>query len=390
MNDHPAEILPARVLHVGRPNLVGRDRFLGYVGQILDDLRFTNRGPLVDLFERRIAEHLGVAHCVVTSNATLALSLAAQAMGLTGSVIVPAFTFVASAHTMHGNGLRVIFADVDPDTHHIDVDRLEACLAPDTSAVLAVNLWGNPCRIRELEAFCAKHGLKLLFDSAQAFGSTYEGRRLGGFGDAEVFSFHATKAINSFEGGAITTNDAELAARLRLLINFGFSDEDCVDDWGTNAKMPEVCAAMGLSSLEGLETVFSHNRRIFGIYAELLEGLPGLTLQPYGAGEEAAHHYVVLRIDDALPVSRDALLARLRAARVMARRYFHPGCHRSEPYRSMPIYEGVSLPVTEDLCQRLLCLPTGLAIERPDVAAICAIITAAAQPGPDAPSANGV
>lgn len=365
-------------LHVGLPSVGDAPRFLERAQAILESRRFTNFGPYVAEFERRIAGMIGVDHCIATCNATSAISLTAAALGVQGSVVVPGFTFIATAHALHANGLRVCFADIDPDSHHLAVAGLERAIAPDTTAVVAVNLWGHACRIDELERFCRDRDLKLIFDSAQAFGSTYRGVPLGRFGDAEVFSFHATKAINSFEGGAITTNDAELAARLRLMINFGFSGEDCIESWGTNAKMPEICAAMGLTSLEAMDDIFQRHGAVHALYAGLLSSIDGLNVLREPPGERSAHHYVVVRVEPDYGLSRDQLLAVLRAENILARRYFYPPCHKAPPYRNLPENVALRLPATEEVCSTVICLPTGPDMSAQDVRSICAVLAAAA------------
>lgn len=364
-------------LHVGRPNIGNVPRFMERVQDILASGRLTNYGPYVARFEQRVCELASVKHCVMTCNATMALSLTANALSLSGSVIVPSFTFIATAHALQAIGLRVIFADIDAHSHQLSMENLSSSIASDTTAIVAVNLWGMASPVKELEQLCARRGLKLIFDSAQAFGATYLGQPFGGFGDAEVFSFHATKAVNSFEGGAITTNDSVLADRLRLAINFGFSEEDCISSWGTNAKMTEICAAMGLTSLEAMDSIFAHNRDIHARYATHLAEIPGLRLLEYASDEQSSYNYVVVVVDDRFVLTRDELFAVLRAENVLARRYFFPPGHRAEPYRNYSEKTAINLPVTEEVCRRVICLPTGTAVARLDVDRICAIIAQA-------------
>jgi dTDP-4-amino-4,6-dideoxygalactose transaminase len=371
-------------LHVGRPNLGDRSRFMHRMTDLLDRRWLTNRGPYVEEFEAKIAALTGARNCVVTCNATIALEVATRALGMTGSVIVPSFTFIATAHALQRQGVMPLFCDIDPDTHNIDPARVEALIRPDTTGILGVHLWGRGCDVGALQELADCHGLKLLFDAAHAFGCTHKGRPIGRFGCAEVFSFHATKAINSFEGGAIVTDDDELAARLRLMINFGFSDYDQVVYLGTNGKMSEPCAAMGLTSMESMENIFAHNQTNHDHYRRCLSGIPGLTLAEYDKGEVSNYQYVVLEIDSTLfGLSRDDLQQVLIAENVFARRYFFPGCHRAEPYRSMLTYSDLSLPVTDNLCSRVLCVPTGTNVDRSDIEQVCNIIALAA----NAPSA---
>lgn len=239
--------LPAfdKPLHVGRPNIGDRELFLERVNQILDNEWLTNNGPMVQDFEHRIAKHLGVKHCVAMCNGTIALEIAIRALKLEGEVIVPSWTFVATAHALYWQGITPVFADIDPATHNLDPDAVRRMITPHTSGIIGVHLWGRAAPIDELQAIAEEHDLKLLFDAAHAFGSTYKGRTIGRFGLCEVLSFHATKSFHTFEGGAVVTNNDELAETMRLMRNFGFHGYDNVIHPGTNGKMIEVCVAMG-------------------------------------------------------------------------------------------------------------------------------------------------
>ena len=248
-------------------------------------------------------------------------------------------------------------------------------ITPRTTGIIGVHLWGNHCDINALSEIATRRGLKLLFDSAHAFGCTYQGRMIGGFGDAEVFSFHATKFLNSLEGGAVVTNDGELARKLRLMKNFGFTFYDRTDYVGTNGKMSEVSAAMGLTNLESMDDFIAINRRNYKQYAEELAGIEGVTFLTYDEKEKCNYQYVVLEIDPtATIVSRDQLMEILHKENVLARRYFYPGCHRMEPYRSYFPHAGLLLPETEALTSRVLCLPTGTGVSDDQISLICALL----------------
>jgi dTDP-4-amino-4,6-dideoxygalactose transaminase len=366
-------------LYVGRPNIGDRAALMRRIDDLLDRRWLTNNGPYVQELEAKVAALVGVKHCIATCNATVALEVAQSALGMSGSVIVPSFTFIATAHSLMRQGIEPIFCDIDPVTHTLDPARVEALIRPDTTGIAGVHLWGRGCDVQALEAIAQRRGLKLLFDSAHAFGCTHKGRMIGGFGDAEVFSFHATKAINSFEGGAIVTNDDDLAARIRLMINFGFADYDEVSYLGANGKMSEPCAAMGLTSIEAMDEIFTRNRENYAAYRRGLEGLSGASLISYDEAERSNHQYVVVEIDEVrLGLSRDALQQVLIAENVIARRYFYPGCHGSEPYRSLPQYQDLDLPVTDELCRTVLCLPTGTAVGETEIGEVCNIIRLAA------------
>ena len=262
-------------LYVGRPNIGDRELLFKLLGEALDRRWLTNGGPIVQEFERRLAEFLGVKHCVAICNATIALEIAIRALGLTGEVIVPSFTFVATAHCLQWLGLKPIFCDVDPETHNLDAEQIEALITPQTSGILPVHLWGRPCDIERLVDISRRHKLALIFDAAHAFACSHKGRMIGSFGDVEVFSFHATKFFNTFEGGAATTDDDELAEKMRLMRNFGFAGYDEVNSVGTNGKMAEVSAAMGLSSLARLEEFVAANKLNYESYRSSLAGRAG-------------------------------------------------------------------------------------------------------------------
>ena len=365
----------AEPLHVGRPNIGDRDRLFALFADMLDRRWLTNRGPYVEELERRIASMLGVRHCVAMCNATVGLEIAVRAAGLGGEVIVPSFTFVATAHALQWQGITPVFCDIDPRTHNIDPRRIEELITPRTTGIVGVHVWGRGCDTAAIDEIAARRGLTVLYDAAHAFACTHDGRPIGSFGTAEVLSFHATKFINAFEGGAVVTDDDALASRLRLMKNFGFADYDEVVSIGINGKMSEASAAMGLTSLESIDTFLDINRRSYAAYAHHFEGMPGIELLRYDETERGNYQYVVLEVDaDAFGLSRDELHAVLQAERVLARRYFHPGCHRMEPYRSLYPDAGRRLPETERLTARVLSLPTGTAVDAAAIEEVCAII----------------
>jgi dTDP-4-amino-4,6-dideoxygalactose transaminase len=365
-------------LHVGRPNIGDRAKLLERVNNILDNRWLTNDGPYVQEFEQRIADMIGVRHCVAMCNATVALEILIRALELKGEVIVPAFTFIATAHGLQWQQITPVFSDIDPKTHNLDPKQIEQMITPRTSGIIGVHLWGRPCNVEALAEIAARHNLKLLFDAAHAFGCSYKGRMIGGFGDAEVFSFHATKIINSFEGGAVVTNNNVLANKLRLMRNFGFTGYDQVTSLGLNGKMTEVCAAMGLTSIEAMPDIIAVNRRNYECYREKLVTLPGVSLIELLPKEQQTYHYVVMQIDsNEAPLTRDELLAVLQMENVLARRYFWPGCHRMEPYKSLYPNAHLFLPQTEHVAAQVMTLPTGQAITPEIIRNICDIISTA-------------
>lgn len=358
---------------VGSPHVGHQRAFASRVQRIFENSRLSNNGPFVQEFESRIAECTGVRHCVATCNATVALQIACRALELSGEVIVPSFTFVATAHALSWIGLAPVFCDVDPDTHQIDPALVESLITPRTTAILGVHLWGRPCAVDALSQLADRRGLRLIFDAAQAFGCSYRGRMIGTFGDVEVFSFHATKCVNTAEGGALLTNDTTLARTFRLMRNFGMETPETPVSCGTNGKLNEVSAALGLTNLEDLNSVIRVNKRNYIAYHAALSNIPGLTLLPYDSAESSNYHYIVISIDPRQTgISRDQLKMILSAENVATRSYFKPGCHRIPPYRS-PLRHR-RLPVTEMLADQVLVLPTGRSVKPADVEQIAQLI----------------
>lgn len=347
-------------LHVGRPHIGDRRALFARLEDLLDRRLLTNHGRYVEELERRIEHYLGVEHCVAACNGTTALQIAARAAGVSGDILVPSFTFIATAHALAWQGLNPVFCDVHPATHNIDPKAAERLIAERVTGIVGVHLWGRPCDVDALARLADLHGLRLIFDASHAFGCSREGRMIGGFGDAEVLSFHATKLLNAAEGGAIVTNDGELADQARLIRNFGFADYDRVVTMGINGKMSEISAAMGLTSLESLPTFIASNRQNYETYQVGLAEVPGLTLLPYEGTERHNYHHVVVEVDEVeAGISRDSVHRVLWEENVLARRYFYPGAHRMEPYRSTMPDAGSRLPVTERLAARTLVLPNG-------------------------------
>ena len=377
---HPLAILGgvprfSEPLHVGRPNKGSRERFLARVAEMWDRNWLTNDGPLVREFEAAIARESGAPYCVAMCNGTIALEIAIRALGLYGEVIVPAYTFVATVHALHWQGMTPVFCDVDPVTHNMDPRSAEAALSPATTGILGVHLWGRPCP-DDLHKLADERDLPLLFDAAHAFACGTSVRQVGSFGKAEVLSFHATKFVNSFEGGAVLTHDPELDRRMRLMRNFGFAGFDNVVHAGTNGKLTEISAAMGLTSLESLPEIVGTNRRHHARYFARLGTIPGLRVMNYADVPRHNYQYVVVEVDPLRAgLTRDELLNTLQHENILARRYFFPGCHRMAPYRDEPRrHIRVPLPVSERLCETVMLLPTGTAVSGGDIDTVCEVI----------------
>lgn len=366
----PAFVNP---LHVGRPNIGDLAEFHKLVAEMFERRWLSNDGPLVQELERKIAAYLGVQHCVAMCNGTIALEIAIRALGLTGEVIVPSYTFVATAHALHWQGITPVFADINPESHNLDASAVRKMITPKTTGIIGVHLWGRAADVGALQEVAEEAGLALMFDAAHAFGCSLGGRMLGGFGRAEVLSFHATKFFNTFEGGAVVTNDDELAKAMRLMRNFGFAGFDNVIHPGTNGKMVEVCAAMGLANLERLDSVVAANRKNYETYRECLHGISGVKLIQYPGSEVNNYQYIVVEVGPDAAVNRDQLVAAMHAENVLARKYFWPGCHNMRPYRDLFPHAGLVLPHTEAVASRVVVLPTGTQVTTDDVRTICSI-----------------
>ena len=349
-----------------------RERYHRLMAEAFERNWLTNDGPLVRQLEEEIARLHGVRHCALVCNATIAQVLLLRALDLQGEVVLPSFTFVATAHACVWQGLTPVFCDVSPDSLMAGPAEVERALTPGTRAVIGVHLFGNVCDAEGLASTCARHGLVLVFDAAHAFGCSRGETPIGSSGRAEILSFHATKAFSTFEGGAVLTNDPDLDARIRALRNFGFRGYDDVAWLGLNGKLPESSAALGLASLPVLEERRVRCRAIYELYRDRLRDVPGVEVLAVGKEGRSNYHYVPVLVDaEAFGVSRDLLYRLLWAENVLARRYFHPGLHRMAAYaKGVPT---VSLPVTEGVSERILCLPSGFADPIPTVEKIVAL-----------------
>jgi dTDP-4-amino-4,6-dideoxygalactose transaminase len=348
-------------LVVGKPNLPHLGDFNRYAEKIFESGRLTNNGPLVRELESRIEDYLCVKHCVLVANGTLGLQIAAKALGLTGEVIMPGWTFVATAHAMNWIGLKPVFVDVKG--HHLDPYQVHRAITPNTSAILHVHTWGESGWVDELWDIASTQNIPLICDAAHAFwcSGSYRDRPIGNIGNCEVFSFHATKFFGTFEGGAITTNDPDLAERCKRMRNFGFADYDTVIDEGTNAKMSEIHAAMGLSSWNNIDELKNINFHNWCAYKFFLDDM----ILDYRDGGIYNYQYVVVESDH-----RDRIVDELAKKNIMARKYFYPGVHQMYPYSE----QNWDLPNTERLARRTLCLPTGPSVTEDDINQICDIV----------------
>lgn len=361
-------------LHVGRPNFGNTERFMRLTEDMFERRWLTNNGPLVQELEQRVAENHGVRHCIAMCNGTVALEIAIRALGMEGEVIVPSYTFIATAHSLSWQGITPVFADIDPATHCLDPEAVRRMITPRTTGIIGVHLWGRAAPVEALQQIADEHGLKLMYDAAHAFGCSHSGRMIGNFGACEVLSFHATKFFNTFEGGAILTNDDQLAEKMQLMRNFGFKGFDNVIHMGTNGKMIEVAAAMGLVNLESIDAVIAANKRNHEAYRTGLAGLPGISLLAFDDKERNSYQYVVMEVGGGCPVPRDRIIEALHAENILARKYFWPGCHNMKPYRELYPDAGLLLPNTQRVADRVVVLPTGTTMSTEMVDKVASVI----------------
>lgn len=339
---------------------------------------YTNQGPLARKLEAQLQKQLGVKHVICVANATIGLMMAADALQLHGKVITPSFSFMATSQSLTWAGLEPLFCDVDPLTHQLDPEAVAIAVEDrEVSAILAVNLWGNTCDPR-LQEIAERRGIPLYFDSAHAFGCVVDGKAVGNFGALEVFSFHATKVLSAAEGGCVTTNDDQLAARLRNIRSSYGAGEPVQVERTANGRMSEAQAAIALLSLENFPNIVAHNTTLFQLYEQALSNIPGLHLALPSRVNQSNWQYVVCEIDEEkFGLSRDELQAVLRAENVLARRYFYPGIHRCTPYAELYPHAFEGLSVTEKLCEVVLQLPIGQLVDESAVRSIAGIIVAA-------------
>ena len=323
----------AEPLHVGRPNIGDRDTFMQRAASMLDRRWLTNNGPFVQEFERRIADYArrqALRRDVQRHDRARDRHPRA---GPKGEVIVPSYTFVATAHALQWQGITPVFADIDPRPTTSTRQPVERMITPRTTGIIGVHLWGRAAPWRRCRRSPTSTACALMFDAAHAFGCSLRRHADRRFGGCEVFSFHATKFFNTFEGGAVVTNDDELAEKMRLMRNFGFAGYDNVIYPGTNGKMTEISAAMGLTNLEALDEFIAVNRRNYDAYREAVAAIPGLLL---ALRRRRAQQLPVRRARSraVLPGAARQIVAALHAENVLARKYFWPGCHRMQPYRA--------------------------------------------------------
>jgi dTDP-4-amino-4,6-dideoxygalactose transaminase len=361
-------------IYVTSPFLPELKQFVAGLQEIWASGWLTNNGPVLQRFQGELCNRFGTENLCLFNNGTLALQIALQGLQLSGEVITTPFTFVATTHALYWNKIRPVFVDIEPEHYTLDPAKVEAAITPWTTAILAVHVYGYPCRLQELADIARRHKLLLLYDAAHAFGVTVDGKSIGSFGDLSMFSFHATKLFHSIEGGMLMFADPGQKKVFDYLKNFGFDGETEVVMPGTNAKMNEFQALMGLQVLEHLPTLIEKRRRITELYRAMLAKIPGIILPPPPPAEVASNFaYFPVEIDEAeFGLSRDTLYTRLKEFNVFTRRYFYPLLCDFACYRSVPV--NAPIPVARRVAKRILTLPIYDSLALEDVGRICDVI----------------
>jgi dTDP-4-amino-4,6-dideoxygalactose transaminase len=344
-------------IYVTQPFLPPLEDFIPYLEQIWTSKKLTNGGPFHAQLEEALCQYLGVAHLSLFTNGTLALLTALQALRITGEVITTPYTFVATAHSLLWNNLKPVFVDIDPQTCNLDPKRIEEAITPQTSAIMPVHCYGNPCDTAAIQQLADIYGLKIIYDAAHAFGVQDAGGSILRHGDLSVLSFHATKVFNTFEGGAIICPDAKTKQRIDYLKIFGFASEVTVVAPGINGKMSEFNAALGLLQLKQMPEVMQRRAAIDAFYREQLADIPGIRCLDWAADTRPNHAYFPIFVQDNYPLSRDALYDRFKAHGIHCRRYFYPLIADFPMYRGLPSATKSNLPVASSLAEQVLCLP---------------------------------
>lgn len=348
---------PNKPIYVTQPYLPPLDEFIPYLQEIWASKILTNGGSFHQQLERELCEYLGVEHLALFTNGTIALITALQALRITGEVITSPYSFVATAHSLLWNGIKPVFVDIDPATLNLDPSKIEAAITPQTTAIMPVHCYGQPCDVEQIGRIADTYGLRVIYDAAHAFGVKSHGNSLLKHGDLSVLSFHATKVFNTFEGGAIVCPDAKTKLRIDHLKNFGFVDEVTVVAPGINGKMSEVNAAFGLLQLKGIDQALHKRMQIDALYRLLLSKVDGIDCLQGNKHSVTNHAYFPVLVKPHYPLSRDELFQKLRDNNIYARRYFYPLITEFPMYRGLPSAVHANLPVANRVAGEVICLP---------------------------------
>jgi dTDP-4-amino-4,6-dideoxygalactose transaminase len=356
---------------VVRPSMPTLQEFVEEIKDIWDNHILTNMGQKHLLLEKELLQYLKVDNITLFVNGHLALEAAIKALQLTGEVITTNFTFISTTHAIVRNGLKPVFCDINPEDYTIDTDKIEDLITENTSAILPVHVYGNVCKIDEIDRIAKKHGLKVIYDAAHAFGVTINGVGVANYGDASMFSFHATKVFNTIEGGAVVCHHIEQQRELNYIKNFGIYDEETALSVGGNAKMNEFQAAMGLCNLRHIEEELQKREAVVERYRSNLEAIKGIKLMKPQQGVRSNYAYFPILIDGHR-LTRDQMYHKLKEKNILARKYFYPLTSSFTCYKDR--FPFVNTPVSEYVADRILTLPLYADLAMEDVDQICKII----------------
>ncbi len=363
------------MITVTKPFIPPLEEFTPYLEKIWASGQLTNNGPFHQQFEKELAEYLGVKYISLFANGTLALVTALQALRITGEVITTPYSFVATTHALWWNNIKPVFVDIEPEYCNLDPERIEAAITPQTTAIMPVHVYGNPCDVVRIKEIADNYGLKIIYDACHTFGVTVNNEPVLNFGDLSVMSFHATKVYNTFEGGAIISHDEKTKGHIDDLKNFGFRGETNVVAPGINAKMNEVQAAMGLLQLKHIDQNIEKRCQITLQYREMLSGIPGIRFMEDMPGVRHCYPYFPVFADaDQYGMSRDELYEKLKAGNIYGRRYFYPLISQFPTYRGLESAMPGKLPLAERITEQVICLPLYPELKLKTVELICHLI----------------
>lgn len=360
---------------VTSPLLPPLEEFIPYLEKIWESKWITNNGTFHKQLEEALCEYLGVQHLSLFTNGTLPLITALQALRITGEVITTPYSFVATTHALWWNGIKPVFVDINPITLNIDPDKIERAITPQTTAILPVHVYGNPCDMKKIQDIADKYGLKVIYDAAHAFGVQVNGESILHNGEMSTLSFHATKTYNTIEGGALICHDAKTKQRIDYLKNFGFAGETEVVAPGINAKMDEIRSAYGLLNLKYVDQAIKHRKIIAQTYRDGLKNYDGITFLNDVEGVTHNYSYFPIFVDEKeYGITRDELYFKLKENNIFGRRYFYPLISNFSSYRGLDSANIKNLPIANKVADQVICLPIYDKLELDEVYKIITLI----------------
>jgi dTDP-4-amino-4,6-dideoxygalactose transaminase len=360
-----------KIIQVTKSSMPDFEEYIDEIRELWDTHWLTNMGTKHKNLESQLLDYLKVPNITLFTNGHLALECIIAALNLRGEVITTPFTFASTTHAIVRNGLKPVFCDINPYDYTIDVEKIESLITEKTSAIIPVHVYGNVCDVETIDRIAKKHNLKVIYDAAHTFGVTVNGQGVGTFGDASMFSFHATKVFNTIEGGAVTYNDSSIKQVLNDLKNFGITGLETVEYVGGNAKMNEFQAAMGICNLRHVNGEISKRKKVVERYIDNLKDIAGIQLSKEQMDVESNYAYFPV-VFDGYKMTRDEVFEKLKGNDIIARKYFYPLTNSFECYRGQ--YDVDKTPVAKYIAERVLTLPLYANLSLEDVDRICEII----------------